>query len=181
MSETLKIVLTSSFTILGGIIVFVVGQVVTKFIIEPLYEQSKLIGEIANSLIYYANAGAGVEPYYLQQIQNVTKQDELDETTKELLIERYRELIKNEWARSDEARIFLRQKASQLMGTTNAIPFYTFWVVLSLWRLPTRKAIIEASQELIGYSNDTTKGMDRSRKIAKKLRINIVSEKIGKG
>ncbi|MCA9947544.1 MAG: hypothetical protein KC449_28890 [Anaerolineales bacterium] len=98
-----------------------------------------------------------------------------------VLIERYRELIKNEWARTDEARIFLRQKASQLMGTTNAIPFYAFWVVMSLWQLPTRKAIIEASQELIGYSNDTTKGMDRSRKIAKKLRINIVSEKIGKG
>src|SRR5687768_13838110 len=118
MSEELKIILTSSFTILGGIIIFVVGQVVAKFIIEPLYEQSKLIGEIANSLIYYANAGAGVEPHYLQQIQNVGKQNDLDETTKELLLERYRELIKNEWSRSDEARTFLRQQASQLMGTT---------------------------------------------------------------
>ena len=53
MSETLKIVLTSSRTILGGIVVFVVGQVITKFVIEPMHERSKLIGEIANSLIYY--------------------------------------------------------------------------------------------------------------------------------
>lgn len=179
MSEVLQIALTSGFTILGGIVVFVVGQIVAKFVIEPLYEQSKLIGEIANSIIYYANAGGGLEPYYLQNIQNVSKQDGLDETTKELVIERYRELIKNEWARSDEARISLRQKASQLMGTTNAIPFYTLLVVISLGQLPTKKAILEASQELIGYSNDTKSGMDRSRKIAKKLRINIVSEKIG--
>src|SRR5688572_8306196 len=106
MSEELKIILTSSLTILGGIIVFVAGQVVTKFIIEPLYEQSKLIGEIANSLTYYANAGAGVEPYYFQQIRNVGNQNDLDETTKGLLIERYRELIRNEWSRSDEARTY---------------------------------------------------------------------------
>lgn len=31
------------------------GQIITKFFIEPLHEQSKLIGEIAYSLIFYAN------------------------------------------------------------------------------------------------------------------------------
>lgn len=179
--DILNILFTSSFTILGGIIVFVVGQVVSKFIIEPFYEQSKLIGEIASSIIYYANAGAGVEPYYLQQIQNIKTRDDIDETAKELLIERYGNLMKNEWARSDETKMFLRQQASQLMGKTNAIPFYNFWVILSLWRLPTRKAIFEAAQELIGYSNDITKSMDRGRNIAKKLRIKIVLEKFGKG
>ena len=63
MSELFKIVLTSSFTVLGGILVFVVGRIIEKFAIEPIHEQSKLIGEIADSLIFYAdlysNPGSG--------------------------------------------------------------------------------------------------------------------------
>lgn len=55
MTELQKIVLTSSLTILGGISVFVVGQIVSKFLIEPIHEQSKIIGKIADSLIFYAN------------------------------------------------------------------------------------------------------------------------------
>ncbi len=47
--------LTASITILGGFIVFVLGQIVVKFFIEPIHEQSKTIGEIAYSLIFYAN------------------------------------------------------------------------------------------------------------------------------
>lgn len=38
-----------------GIIGFVAHQVITRFIIEPIHEQSKLIGEIAESLVFYAD------------------------------------------------------------------------------------------------------------------------------
>jgi hypothetical protein len=55
MSEIFKIVLTSSFTIVGGVIIFVMGQIISKFLIEPIHEQRKTIGEIADSLIFYAN------------------------------------------------------------------------------------------------------------------------------
>lgn len=34
MSELFKIVLTSCFTILGGIIVLVIGQIITKFLLN---------------------------------------------------------------------------------------------------------------------------------------------------
>jgi len=34
---------------------FVCGQIITKFFIEPIHEQKRLIGEIADSLIFYAN------------------------------------------------------------------------------------------------------------------------------
>jgi hypothetical protein len=175
------IFVTSGLTILGGIVIFVGGQILTKFIVEPFYEQSKLIGEIANSLIYYANVGAGVEPYYFQQLQAISKQDNLEEIVKKLMIERYEELIRNESKQLREATIVLRQQASQLMGRTNAIPFYGLWVVLSLGFLPARETVIEASQELIGLSNDTSKNTDRARKIAKCLRIKIISERFGKG
>ncbi|MCJ7635467.1 hypothetical protein MUP77_24145, partial [Candidatus Bathyarchaeota archaeon] len=55
MSELFKIVLTSSLTIFGGIVVLTMGQIITKFFIEPIHEQFRLIGEINDSLIYYAN------------------------------------------------------------------------------------------------------------------------------
>jgi hypothetical protein len=55
MSEIFKIILTSSLTVIGGIIVFVVGQIITKCIIEPIHEQAKIIGEIAYSLTMYSN------------------------------------------------------------------------------------------------------------------------------
>jgi len=55
MSELFKIILTSSLTIFGGIFVYVFGQVISKFFIEPIHEQHKVIGEISDSLIFYAN------------------------------------------------------------------------------------------------------------------------------
>ena len=50
MSETLKITLTA----FAGICVFVVGQIISKFLIEPIYEQRKTIGNVADALIYNA-------------------------------------------------------------------------------------------------------------------------------
>ncbi len=181
MSETLKIILTSSLTIFGGVIVLVIGQFVSKFVIDSMYEQSKLIGEIANSLIYYANVDPGIESHYLQQIENLRKQDNLHESTRTLLVERYEKQLRSEWSRSDEARISLRQQASKLMGNTNSIPLYGALVAASFWVLPTRKSIIEASKELIGLSNDPSKGANRAKKIAKLLRIKIISERIDEG
>lgn len=50
MLEPFKIALTA----FGGICVFVLGQILSKFFIEPIYEQKKVIGKIAHFLIYYA-------------------------------------------------------------------------------------------------------------------------------
>jgi len=55
LSDLDKILLTSLATVIGGVIVFTVGQVLTRFLIEPIYEQRKLVGAIADSLIYYAH------------------------------------------------------------------------------------------------------------------------------
>jgi hypothetical protein len=55
MSETVQIILTSALTIIGGIALLVFGEIFTKFFIEPIYEQKKLISEIAETLIFYAN------------------------------------------------------------------------------------------------------------------------------
>ena len=55
MTELQKIILTSCFTIFGGVVVIVGGQIITKFFVEPIHDQFRLIGEIADSLIFYAN------------------------------------------------------------------------------------------------------------------------------
>jgi len=43
VSEAERIVLTAATTILGGLIVFVGGQLASRFFIEPWYEQRKVM------------------------------------------------------------------------------------------------------------------------------------------
>jgi len=47
--------MTPAFTVFVGVVVFVVGQVATKFFLEPIHERSRTISEIIDSLIFYAN------------------------------------------------------------------------------------------------------------------------------
>lgn len=44
MDDLTKILLTSSLTVLGGVLVFVTGQLIVKFLIEPIHELKKIIG-----------------------------------------------------------------------------------------------------------------------------------------
>ncbi len=50
-----KVLLTSSLTIIGGVIIYVLGQIIEKFFIKPIFDQKQIIGEIFDSLIFYAN------------------------------------------------------------------------------------------------------------------------------
>ena len=54
MSEFLKIALTAGFTIVGGVLVYVIGQAASKFFIEPIQELKKAIGEVRFNLSFYA-------------------------------------------------------------------------------------------------------------------------------
>lgn len=56
MDDLTKIILTSSLTVFGGVIVFVVGQLIGKFVIEPIHEFKKLLGEIHFGLVFHAQA-----------------------------------------------------------------------------------------------------------------------------
>jgi hypothetical protein len=56
MDDLTKILLTSSLTVLGGVFIFVAGQLLGKFIIEPVQDLKKLLGEIRFALIFYAPA-----------------------------------------------------------------------------------------------------------------------------
>ena len=42
-------------TVISGVLVFVIGEIVQKFIIQPIYKHKGIIGEIDNKLKFYAN------------------------------------------------------------------------------------------------------------------------------
>lgn len=73
--ELTRAVLTASLTVLGGIIVLVIGQLLQKFFIEPLHELSKTIGETSFALVYYAN---------LYSNPGTGKLEEMDEASKNI-------------------------------------------------------------------------------------------------
>jgi hypothetical protein len=180
MSEIYKIILTSSLTVFGGVLTFVAGQVVIKFLIEPIHNYMKLVSEIADTLILYANVGPGLHDYYLSQLETLDLENSSN-FKKELTQERLKEIITNNFNKTDESRDTFRQQSSKLMGVVNMIPFYNFWAFFRL--LPKRKDIITASANLIGLSNSKSKeGFDdiRYKEIAKRLRIKILSERYGK-
>lgn len=54
MDEITKIALTSSLTIVTGVLLFVVGQFFAKFIIEPVQELKKILGKIRYSLAFHS-------------------------------------------------------------------------------------------------------------------------------
>ncbi len=54
MADITKIIFTSSLTVIGGMVLFVAGQITSKFIIEPIYDLKKTLGEIHYSLSFHA-------------------------------------------------------------------------------------------------------------------------------
>lgn len=54
MTDLEKILVTSALTIIGGVVVFVIGQLISKFVIEPVHELRKAIGEVRYNLLFFA-------------------------------------------------------------------------------------------------------------------------------
>lgn len=173
MSELYKILLTSFLTVTSGVLVLAIGKIIEKFVIEPLHEQKKLIADIANALILYANVGSGIEQDYIQRLSGV-KEKELEDAAEKLRVERLHQIIRHEWTRTDNAKTHLRQQASELMGKTDAIPFYSLWAFL--YRRPSYEDVTTASSFLIGMANSSN---DHSKEVAKLLKIKILAKRLG--
>jgi len=64
MSDLERILWTAAATIFGGAFVFVFGQLTSRFLIEPWYEQRRVVGAVAESLLNYAHlfADSGEAP-----------------------------------------------------------------------------------------------------------------------
>jgi hypothetical protein len=113
-----------------ALIGFVLTQSILKFFIEPIQEQRKLIGEVANALVVHANVSfdAGSKEFL--------------EKTKELPAER--EKIK-------ETHEALRGFSGRLRSSLWTIPLYGLFALVRL--VPKATDVMEASDGLIGWSN----------------------------
>jgi hypothetical protein len=54
MTDFEKILLTSAVTVLGGVTVYVAGQLLSKFFIDPVQDLRKAIGEVRFNLAFHA-------------------------------------------------------------------------------------------------------------------------------
>ena len=55
MSGLEKTICTAAFTILGGVLVYAIGQLLSKFLIDPSHELKKAIGEVRFNLAFHAS------------------------------------------------------------------------------------------------------------------------------
>ena len=113
-------------TVVSGTFVFVAGQIILKFFIEPIHKQKEVIGEIADTLIYYVNLCAKPMP-----------ESELKD-------------VENSKKRKEASKKF-RKLGSQLSSKAYLIPHYK---VFSFCKIVVKKEnIVEAKRNLIGLSN----------------------------
>ena len=75
MSDLDKIIYTSVATIIGGVFVLVMGQIVIKFLIEPYQEYRKLLAEIVEILTFHGNVTARLmKPEDVSEARKVFRQ-----------------------------------------------------------------------------------------------------------
>jgi len=144
------ILFTPIATIIGGIIIFVTGQIILKFVIDPILELNRLRGEIAHSLIYYANIYSNTSPIYTDLTEDARFRNEVQEN--------------------------FRKLGSQLCPKASIIPWFNIWELLRI--VPKFQDVMEATSQLIGLSNsvhDVNVNFNRSRreKIQTLLKIKV--------
>lgn len=118
----------SALTAFFGVLVFVIGQIIIKFFVEPIHKQAELIGEIAHSLTYYGNI-YGIKVVF----------GDSPEAGSPIV------------QRAKDATNTFRDQGARLRATVTVIKWYPLWTFLRL--VPKKDAVITASTELIGLSN----------------------------
>jgi len=121
VTDVAKIVLTSALTVIGGSLVFVVQ----RFVLEPLTEQSKVLGRITYAMYYY-----GREYGFPMDAKNAPEQ-----------------MQKRYWEIADH----IRGLGASLAETTQAIRLRWLFAVIGM--TPRRKHINEAIGLLTRMSN----------------------------
>ena len=128
-------IITAALTIFGGIVVFLIGQVILVLFIERIRLQARTIEEIAETIVHYARDYSS--PLNIDQLTN-EKREELR-------------------SKADHLRIL----SARLRATAVTLKYYRLFEMIRLV-LP-RERIIEASKSLMGLSNATPPDSDTLR------------------
>lgn len=141
MSEGLKIALTA----VAGISVFVLGQIIQKWFIDPIQEQRKLAGEVVYSIVFHSNLFKYNE--FFRMASKIRQQARgLEGKDAELLNEAY-ELLKEKNAGGAEK---LRKLSAQIHQSIQVIPCY--WILEKLRIVHSRKNLYEVASKLIQWA-----------------------------
>ncbi len=147
-------------TVIVGVTVFALGQILVRFFIEPVQDLRRAIGDAGDVLIYYArlylnpkevspevgdySAGSPLPPVYGEE--------------------------------RGVASDALRQKASLLFIRANAVLKYGWFVRLGI--IPSWESLKTAHRELLNLSNSVSRGnplvnAERRRIIAEALELDV--------
>ena len=117
------------YIILAGVIIYVLGEIIVKIVIDPVQELKRVIAEIAFKLIHYSHV------FKLASSQEPAEEAAGDAIRREKL---------------EEAADEYRRLASMLNAGYNLVPFYP--VARLLFFLPREADIIEARNGLMEMS-----------------------------
>ena len=123
-SETFII---AGITLLGGIFLFILQQIIEKSFFKPLQKQKDTIEDIATLLIQYSSLYTNPTNYGGEHFDNLIRKKYSDASNK------------------------TRELASLLKVRSDNIPLYNFWV--KIYNIIPRKNIGNAFSKLIGLSN----------------------------
>ena len=145
--------LTAIITALLAVVIFVLTQSFLKLVLEPIQAQRELVGEVAYALLFYANV--------------VAEFDVPEEIAggKGMKIGMEREEV-------EETRKALRGLAGRLRASLWTIPFYDTLARMGWVR--SKQEVIEASTQLVGWSNSLLRDDDYRDK-----RRKIVADRLG--
>jgi hypothetical protein len=109
---------TAGLTVFAGFVVFVGGQIVQRFLLEPIQEQRKVIGDIAYMLLYHDNVGQFHKEEYRGEVGYTLRRlaGELRRTRSTIPL--YRLLEQTPWVAKTDNVI---KASSGLVGWSNSV------------------------------------------------------------
>ena len=142
------------YIILAGVIIYVLGEIIVKIVIDPVQELKRVIADIAFKLIHYSH------------VFKLSSSGDLDAAAggKEIAPEKL-----------EQAADEYRKLASMLNAGFRLVPFYPFARVVFF--LPKEADIIDARNELIEMSEEIFAApksfviSERRKSIEKKLKV----------
>lgn len=142
------------YIILAGVIIYVLGEIIVKIVIDPVQELKRVIADIAFKLIHYSH------------VFKLSTAEDPSEAASEKTIDR---------EKLEQAADEYRKLASMLNAGFRLVPFYTFARVMFF--LPREADIIDARNELIEMSEEIFAApksfviAERRKSIEKKLKV----------
>jgi hypothetical protein len=142
------------YIILAGVIIYVLGEIIVKIVIDPVQELKRVIADIAFKLIHYSH------------VFKLSTAADTSEEASEKTIDR---------EKLEQAADEYRKLASMLNAGFRLVPFYP--LIRVLFFLPGEADIIDARNELIEMSEEIFAApksfviAERRKHIEKKLKV----------